>query len=86
MTRLWLDSELIQVELGESGWPVRFIWNGQAHTVRQVRQRWQVDSDWWSDAGHVWREYMALTTADGFLCVIYFNLLDQNWYLSKLYD
>ncbi|HEY3341712.1 MAG TPA: DUF6504 family protein [Anaerolineae bacterium] len=86
MARLWSDSELIKVELGAGGWPVRFTWNGQAHAVRQIRQRWQVDGDWWSEAGHVWREYMALTTAGGLLCVIYFNLLDQNWYLSKLYD
>jgi hypothetical protein len=86
VARLWQDSELIQVELGAGGWPARFIWQAHTHTVQQIRQRWQVDGDWWSEAGHVWREYMALTTASGLLCVIYFNLLDQNWYLSKLYD
>ena len=86
MTRLWTNAEKIEVELNESGWPARFTWQGQAHPVQQIRQRWQVDGDWWSEAGHVWREYMALTTADGLLCVIYFDLLDQSWYLSRVYD
>ena len=86
MARLWTDSQDIQVELNESGWPGRFTWQGQSHTVQHIRQRWQVDGDWWSAAGRVWREYIALTTAGGLLCVIYLDLLDQNWYLSRVYD
>ena len=86
MTRLWPDSEKIRVELNDAGWPQRFDWQGQAHAVQQIRQRWQVDGDWWSEAGHVWREYIALTTVDGLLCVIYFDLLDQTWHLSRMYD
>ena len=54
--------------------------------MQKIRQRWQVDGDWWGEQGRVWREYMALTTADGMLCVIYFDLLDQSWHLSRLYD
>ncbi len=86
MARLWPISEWIQVELGKDGWPARFTWNGRVYGVHKIRQRWQVDGDWWSEEGHIWREYVALTTTDGLLCVIYFNLLDQNWYLSRLYD
>ena len=86
MSRLWVESELIQVELSGGVWPARFTWNGRVHMVQQIHQRWQVDGDWWSEAGRVWREYLALTTTGGLLCVIYFNLLDQNWYLSKVYD
>ncbi len=85
MTRLWPDSENITVEL-KAGWPVRFTWRGRSHPVQKIRQRWQVDGDWWGEQGRVWREYMALTTADGMLCVIYFDLLDQSWHLSRLYD
>ncbi len=30
----------------------------------------------------MWREYVPLT-ADGMLCVIYFDLLDRSWHLSR---
>ena len=53
--------------------------------MQNIRQRWQVDGDWWSEAGHAWREYMAVTTADGLFCVIYFDLITQQWRLSRLY-
>lgn len=86
MTRLWPEGETIRVTLGESGWPAQFTWQGQAHRVQQIRQRWQVDGDWWSEDGHVWREYIALTTADGLLCVLYFDLLGRGWHMSKVYD
>lgn len=86
MTRLWAEGEEINVELGTAGWPACFIWQGRAHAVQNIRQRWQVDGDWWSDAGYVWREYMAVTTADGLFCVIYFDLITQQWRLSRLYD
>ena len=86
MTRLWPDGEAVSVQLNAGGWPDRFTWQGRTHAVRQVRQRWQVDSDWWSEAGRVWREYLALTTADGLLCVLYFDLAQANWYLAAVYD
>jgi hypothetical protein len=86
MSRLWPEGESIHVTLGDSGWPAQLTWQGQAHRVQQIRQRWQVDGDWWSEDGHVWREYIALTTMDGLLCVVYFDLLEQRWHLSKVYD
>jgi hypothetical protein len=30
--------------------------------------------------GRVWHKYLTLTTADGMLCVIYFDLLDESWH------
>ncbi len=85
MTRLWPDGESIEVEL-KNGWSARFTWRGRQHPVQRIRQRWQVDNDWWGEQGRVWREYIALTTTDGMLCVIYFDLLDQSWHLSRVYD
>ena len=85
MTRLWPDSEIIEVEL-KDGWPARFNWQGHAHPVQQIRQRWQIDSDWWGETGRAWREYMTIITADGLLCIIYFDLLEQTWHLSAVYD
>jgi hypothetical protein len=86
MSRLWTEGEKIRVELDAHNWPASFTWQGQAHPVIGIRQRWQVDSDWWSESGRVWREYMAVTTRDGLLCVVYFNLIDRQWYLARIYD
>jgi hypothetical protein len=86
MTRLWTEGETITVRLSERGWPVEFTWQGRLHGVQIIRQRWQVDTDWWTDEGRVWREYLALTTTDGLLCVVYFDLLNQSWHLSSVYD
>ncbi len=85
MTRLWPDSEIIEVEL-KDGWPVRFNWQGHSHPVQQIRRRWQVDSDWWGEAGRASREYMTVITTDGLLCIIYFDLLEQTWRLAGVYD
>ena len=68
------------------GQPFRFAWQGRSHRLQQVQQRWQVDSDWWSEEGRIWREYLAVITTGGLLCVIYFDFLEQGWYLAKIYD
>ena len=34
----------------------------------------------------VWRDYLAVVTTDGLLCVLYYDMLDEGWYLAKLYD
>ena len=86
MTRLWPEGEPIEMRVDGQGRPLRFIWQGRAHQVEQLQQRWQVDSDWWSEEGRVRRDYLTVTTANGLLCVLYFDMLDQSWYLAKLYD
>ena len=86
MTRLWPDGEPIEVDTDEGGRPVRFDWQGQSYRLHQVQQHWQVDNDWWSEEGRVWRDYLAVTTTTGLLCVIYRDLLAGDWFLAKLYD
>ena len=86
MTRLWGEEEVIKVTLDIRGWPMRFVWQSQAHVVQRVLQHWQVDTDWWSEQGRVYRDYVCVTTTDGLLCVICCDLLNQNWYLTKVYD
>jgi hypothetical protein len=76
---------MVQVEKNPRGQIDSFAWNDRTHTVEKVWQRWQVDSDWWTEQGRVHRDYHAVTT-DGFLCVLYFDFQDEQWYLSKLYD
>ncbi len=86
MTRLWTGGILIQLEKDQNGLVHTFTWNGHMHAVEKVRQHWQVDSDWWTEEGRVHRDYQAVTTMDGLLCVLYFDFQDEQWYLSKLYD
>lgn len=86
MTRLWRAGEDIEVSLDARGWPAAFTWRERRRAIERVRQHWQVDGDWWSEEGRVWREYLAVTTTDGLLCVLYYDLLDGNWRLAKVYD
>lgn len=86
MTRLWSSGREITVETDAHGHVRSFTWQGRKWKIHQVYQRWQVDSDWWSAEGHAQREYLALTTTDGLLCVLYQDLLDERWYLAKMYD
>jgi hypothetical protein len=86
MSRLWPDGAPITVTLDRQGHPTAFVWCGRTHLVAQVRQRWQVDTDWWGEAGRVWRVYVAVTTASGLLCVLYQDLESGEWFLSKIYD
>jgi hypothetical protein len=86
MTRLWADGMLVSVEQDWPGQVLPFEWNGRRHAVDKIRQRWQVDADWWTEQGRVHRDYYAVTTTDGLLCVLYFDFQDEQWYVSKLYD
>jgi hypothetical protein len=45
-----------------------------------------VNVDWWRAEGRIWRAYLAVTTTDGLLCVIYQDLEKQTWFLAKVYD
>lgn len=65
---------------------VRFRWQGRIYPIERVQQQWEVDTDWWEEGGRVWRLYLAVTTVQGVLCVLYQDRLDEAWYLSKLYD
>ncbi len=86
MTRLWPGGEPVQVGLDEAGRPGYFVWQGRVHRVQTIHQRWVVDTDWWSPEGRVWREYLALVTQDGLLCVLYHDRLTGGWRLAKVYD
>ena len=86
MSRLWPEGESIVVQVDEQGRPLRFVWRTRHHQLVQIQQHWQVDTDWWSDDGRVWREYLAATTTTGLLCVIYQDLLTESWFLAKIYD
>ena len=86
MTRLWPEGESIEVDTDEEGRPVGFTWQGQSYRLHQIQQRWQVDNDWWREEGRIWRDYLAVTTTTGLLCVIYRDLAGDGWFVAKVYD
>ena len=86
MTRLWAAGQGIEMQGDARGKLRNFIWQGRTHTIHTIRQHWQVDTDWWSEDGRVYREYFAVTTTEGLLCVLYLDFLDEQWYLEKCYD
>jgi hypothetical protein len=38
------------------------------------------------DRWRVWREYFRLATRTGLLVVVYHDLLEDRWYLQRVYD
>ena len=85
VTRLWPEEEPIQI-WGASDAPSGFSWQGTPHRIQEVCNRWQVHTRWWEPDQALWREYWKVTTDQGFLCLLYHDLLGGSWYLSRLYD
>jgi len=88
MTRLWSQSAACEItpkhdRRGQRG---AFTWHGRTYRIERVLQHWRVDCDWWSESGSVSREYWTVITKDHLLCVLYCDLCEQRWYLSKVYD
>jgi hypothetical protein len=87
MSRLFLaGSEPITVHTDAQDRPVAFTWHEHRHRLRRIEQAWEVDADWWSEAGRVWRRYVAVTTLEGRLCVLFYDVERAEWFLEKVYD
>ena len=86
MTRTWRNGLPIDIKVDQLGRPIRFALNGHRYRVRRIEQHWQVDTDWWTEGGRVWRDYYALTTVEGMLCVVYLDMIRHNWWLERVYD
>ncbi len=84
MTRLWPDGVQIQVSDNGEGNPGALVWQGRNHIVSKITRRWRVKSDWWRES--VWRDYFKLTTETGLLLIVYRDLMEDKWYLQRLYD
>ncbi len=84
MTRLWPNGEPVEVQYASPDNPQALTWRGKTHPIQGIAERWRVDVDWWR--AHIWREYFKLYTRTGLLVVVYRDLLDERWYLQRLYD
>ncbi len=88
MTRLFEPAVPIAIETDSAGRPVSFTLHRRKQRLAQVIQHWEVDADWWRSEGAVHREYWAVTTLEGLLCVIYRDTQGpgDTWFLVKIYD
>jgi hypothetical protein len=86
MTRFWSSAPSIQIEISNDQVPCSFSWYHRRHRIVSIQQHWIVDTDWWTEEGRIWREYYAVITDQGLLCVIFLNLLTQSWHLTTIYD
>ena len=59
------------MQTDEEGRPVTFVLNEQRFRLLCIEQHWEVDTDWWSDDGRVWRRYVAATTLEGVVVVLF---------------
>ncbi len=87
MSRLFDPALAVEMDIDSWGRPTRFTLLGRQHKLVRALQHWQVDTDWWHADGGVHREYWAVTTSGGLLCVVYKELEGQGgWFLAKMYD
>jgi hypothetical protein len=86
MTRLWSEGAAVEAEQDPRGNLCTIIWQGRTHRVQRILQHWQVDVDWGAEAGAAHRDYQAVITHDGLLCVLYLDFADERWYLARIYD
>lgn len=87
MTRVWVDGLPLEVQPNKHNEPAIFILNERRYIVRRIVQRWEVDTDWWTEEGRAWRRHYAITTrGDSMLCVISYDVLTDEWQLDRMYD
>jgi hypothetical protein len=85
MTRLWPAGEAVEI-WGDEETPRGFLWRGNAHQIVHTGNRWRIHTRWWEPAQAIWREYTRVTTDTGILCILYRDLAQGGWFLTRVYD
>ena len=84
MSPFWSQGQRVVVHLkGEA--PSSFSWSQRSHRIRDVSSHWRIHTDWWSKE-ELWRDYWEVTTDTRLLCVLYHDLLKEEWYLERIYE
>lgn len=74
--------KLVVVRTDEQGDPVHVRIPGKtARRVAVIRERWQIDDEWWRQA--ISREYRTIVLDDGRVLTLYHDLIDGLWYVQK---
>jgi hypothetical protein len=74
--------KLVVVRTDEQGDPVHVRLPGKtARRVAVIRERWQIDDEWWRQA--ISRDYRTIVLDDGRVLTLYHDLIDGVWYVQK---
>lgn len=85
VTRYWPQGLVIEA-WGDGDVPQGFVWEGTPYQIVQVCNRWRIHTRWWEPERAVWREYVKVATADGMLCLLFYDQRRARWRLSRIYD
>lgn len=64
--------------------PQSFWWNNRIYQVFEIVNHWRIDREWWRL--RIARDYFLVHTTSGLLAVLFRDLLNNEWYLQRLYD
>ena len=74
--------KLVVVRTDEQCDPVHVRLPGKtARRVAVIRERWQIDDEWWRQA--ISRKYRTIVLDDGRVLTLYHDLIDGVWYVQK---
>jgi len=85
VTHLFVEGEPLET-WGAEVMPEGLIWKNAPHHILELANRWRVHTRWWEPRETIWREYLKVVTDMGLLCLIYRDMQDDGWFLSRLYD
>jgi hypothetical protein len=71
----------VQVRLDRRGNPVSVLLGRRTHPIRQIRDRWRVDDDWWREP--LSRMYFELELTDGRIMTLYHDRIQNQWYQQR---
>ncbi len=83
MSKLFQPPVSIKVKISPEGSPAAFVYQKKPVVIRAISNRWRVREGWWRE--EVSREYFQVDTSR-FNCLIYRDLLKDDWRLQRVYD
>jgi hypothetical protein len=76
--------EELKVKVNIQGVPINLVRNGESQRVTKVYEQWRVAEEWWGK--EILKNYFRVKINKGQVYDIYRDMLNDCWYLSKVYD
>jgi hypothetical protein len=84
LARILEKPEELKVKVNVQGVPIGLDRNGEKQRVTKVYEKWRVAEEWWGK--EILKSYFRVKTNKGLVYDIYRDMLNDCWYLSKVYD
>jgi len=79
-----LDQQRIEVRLAADAQPIDFRWIGGRHAIEFISNCYRVQDG--TLEAPIERDYFEIVTIDGWLMLLYHDLISGNWGLELIYD